>query len=300
MTSYDSTGNTTPDQQMTHGKIDDPPLTHPSKKTRFGKKGAWFGLFSIVGFGTAVGLWWQSSLIAATPPKTVLSIPSVSGSIAAIPAPSFPEVEKDGNFMVFSGSFVSYKNAERISRQLGEVGIAAHLQAGRMAGRQLTHVLVGPFGDEEDAEETVAWIRERTGIPASYLNINPSETLERTADDHRVEKPATRVSSTRIRQPVDSQAAGTGTAAVDRAGPPLRAGEYVVLAGSFTNVDNANRVHNRLRKHEIPSRLKTSHVNERLFTHVMVGPYEGQEEADRMVTEIRKNTGIVAEKMKIH
>lgn len=276
-----------------HPPIDNPVAAkraagRPSRRSWRDPSGTWLGLFVIVCVGAALALWWQTNLIAATP-APVMTVPPIPGTVT-VAAPAFPEPRKDGRYMVFAGSFVNVRNAERISRQLGEVGINAHLQPGQMAGRNLTHVLVGPFAEEVEANETVSWIRDRTGIPANFLDIRPIPPGDGQSTAARQEKEA----------PASGEAAKpTQTAAAAKA-PVLQAGEYVVLAGSFTNADNANRVQKRLIEEKIPAMLKTSHVQERLFTHVMVGPYAEKEQAGEMVNQIRKETGIVAEMMFIH
>ena len=73
---------------------------------------------------------------------------------------------------------------------------------------------------------------------------------------------------------------------------PQTTGQYVVLAGSFINAKNAERIFNRLMQAGIPVRSKDAMVNGQHHTHLLVGPYGHQDSAKLAVSMIREKTGL--------
>ncbi|MBF0190447.1 MAG: SPOR domain-containing protein [Magnetococcales bacterium] len=78
------------------------------------------------------------------------------------------------------------------------------------------------------------------------------------------------------------------------------AGEFVANAGSFSNPDNANQLRRRLTERGIPSYSKVSTINGKEYTHVMVGPYSTQREADVKMGSVQKEVGVMAKAMPVH
>ncbi|MBF0271694.1 MAG: SPOR domain-containing protein [Magnetococcales bacterium] len=78
------------------------------------------------------------------------------------------------------------------------------------------------------------------------------------------------------------------------------AGEFVANAGSFSNAENANQLRRRLTERGITSYTKVSTINGKEYTHVMVGPYSSQREADVKVSSIHKEVGVLAKALPVH
>ncbi|MEO5345341.1 MAG: SPOR domain-containing protein [Magnetococcus sp. YQC-9] len=79
-----------------------------------------------------------------------------------------------------------------------------------------------------------------------------------------------------------------------------RTGEFVAHAGSFSNPANANQLRRRLTERGISSYTKVSTINGKEYTHVILGPFPNQHEADVKMGTFQKETGIVAKAMPIH
>ncbi|MBF0165210.1 MAG: SPOR domain-containing protein [Magnetococcales bacterium] len=79
-----------------------------------------------------------------------------------------------------------------------------------------------------------------------------------------------------------------------------RTGEFVAHAGSFSNPENANQLRRRLIERGISSYTKVSTINGKEYTHVILGPFPNQHDADVKMSTLHKETGIVAKAMSIH
>ncbi|MBF0448566.1 MAG: SPOR domain-containing protein [Magnetococcales bacterium] len=187
---------------------------------------------------------------------------------------SFPQPEEGGRYMVLAGSFINEQNAKRIFDQLQQTGVPVRAKRAMVNGQRHTHLLVGPYVHQHSAEKAVAQIQKQTGLPVDYTTLD----LEGIDKD----KEETVSFSTYPNQD-----------------EVLHPDQFVVLAGSFTDQVLARRVQNRLEKEQITANLKEVHDQDRIFFHVVVGPFRLSTQANDMVEIIRKKTGILAESSQI-
>jgi cell division septation protein DedD len=235
-------------------------------------------------FGMAAALfWWQidrgigpSSTLSPDKVVRTSSTPRINHPDYGAQLVRFPKPGSVGNFMVLAGSFVNDKNAERIYNILLQAGIPVRAKQAMVNGQHHTHLLVGPYQRQDSAELAVSLIRERTGLPVDYTSLEEEEAriknrqISNSAQNKEREKSAT-----------------------------LHPNQFIVLAGSFTTYDMAERVQKRLKLKNIPTDIKEVHEQDRTFFHVMAGPYGLSSEANEMVETIRKKTGILAESSQI-
>ncbi|MBF0359037.1 MAG: SPOR domain-containing protein [Magnetococcales bacterium] len=73
---------------------------------------------------------------------------------------------------------------------------------------------------------------------------------------------------------------------------PETTGQYIVLAGSFVNEQNAKRIFNQLLQAGIPARSKQAMINGQHHTHLLVGPYGAKNKAKLAVDIIREKTNL--------
>ena len=73
---------------------------------------------------------------------------------------------------------------------------------------------------------------------------------------------------------------------------PETTGQYIVLAGSFVNGQNAKRIFNQLQQAGIPARSKQAMINGQHHTHMLVGPYGTKKIAKLAVDIIREKTNL--------
>ncbi|MBF0156824.1 MAG: SPOR domain-containing protein [Magnetococcales bacterium] len=78
---------------------------------------------------------------------------------------------------------------------------------------------------------------------------------------------------------------------------PREGGPFVVVAGSFTALEAAEQVHARLTAEGIAAVRRDALVDGQPKAHVLVGPYDQEEEARQAVKQIQERTGIIAEAM---
>ncbi|MBF0614879.1 MAG: hypothetical protein G8237_06100 [Magnetococcales bacterium] len=69
-----------------------------------------------------------------------------------------------------------------------------------------------------------------------------------------------------------------------------RSAEYVAIAGSFTTPESANQMRRRLTEQGIASYTKVSSIEGKEYTHVMVGPFASQQEADQKLHAFQKGS----------
>lgn len=187
----------------------------------------------------------------------------------------FPTPHPSGRYMVLAGSFINEENAKRIFEKLTRTNIPVRAKQATINGQRHTHLLVGPYLEQETARTAVSLIRQRTGLPVDYTSVEVEGGMHEGATlppsiPGFAEDPAT-----------------------------LLPGHFVVLAGSFTDRLQAEKVQARLQNKEIASTIKEVHSQDRTFFHVVVGPYRLAIQANAMVDTIQNKTGILAESSQI-
>ena len=267
----------------------------PSQAPSVGKP-AWMGvsviMLAVMG---ALVWWWPGVETEAKSQPPVMHFPDPDEG----PEATFPVIQPHGRFIVRAGSFTQSENARRVVSQLLQVGVTPRMQKQKVSRGELIHVFVGPFATEAEAETASVWIRSETGLPVDFAPLTSASGKDPQVSS-RTPPPTATASVKTITLPDTKVPLGTKDLPEGEEGQPiLREGDYVVMAGSFSNLKNANRIHQRLAALNMPARLKTSHVSDRVFTHVLVGPYTKKTEAEQALAGIRKKTGIVAEFMRI-
>ncbi|MBF0455767.1 MAG: SPOR domain-containing protein [Magnetococcales bacterium] len=243
-------------------------------------------LVAIIGMAAAL-FWWQidrgvgpSSTLSTV--KVVRAAPVETLAVATYPtiksdsgSSSFPQSQRDGRYIVLAGSFINEKNATRIFNQLIRAGVPAWSKQAMVNGQLHTHLLIGPYKQQDSAERAVTLIRKQTGLPVDYTTLEPEGQM---------------------REGGVNTLSGVGKSAHKEV---LHPDQFVVLAGSFTTRRAARRVQNRLKLKEITASIKEFHEQDRTFFHVVIGPYRIANQANQMVETIRQKTGILAETSQI-
>ncbi len=241
-------------------------------------------IIAILGM-TAALFWWQidrgvgpASTLSNVKIVRNSSMPKIAGNQSAADgfrrmSRVFPEPRQSGQYMVLAGSFVNKENAERIYNQLLAADIPVRAKQAMVNGQHHTHLLVGPYINQEAAQLAVSIIREKTGLPVDYISLDAESGKEASRNMAFMDE-------------TDENAA-------------LHPDQFFVLAGSFTERLHALRVQDRLEKKRITANIEEANEQDRTFFHVMVGPYRLAVQADNMVETIRQETGIIAETSQI-
>ncbi|MBF0381569.1 MAG: SPOR domain-containing protein [Magnetococcales bacterium] len=237
-------------------------------------------------FGIAAALFWWQINKGVGPSSTLSDIKIVKRSSlelkdlqmaatnqAELALADFPKPQSSGQYMVLAGSFINRDNAERIYNKLAQAGIPVHSKQAMVNGQHHTHLLVGPYVKQNIAELAVSKIREKTDLPVDYISLAVEDDVIQTKE-----------------LSVFDKLANNSTLLPD---------QFVVLAGSFTNITLAKHVQKRLQQKQIVAKIKKAHEQDRVFFHVMVGPYRLAMQANNMVETIREETGILAESTQI-
>jgi cell division septation protein DedD len=185
----------------------------------------------------------------------------------------FPKPQTSGQYMVLAGSFINKENANRIFTKLYQAGIPVRSKEAMVNGQHHTHLLVGPYIKQKRAELAVSKIREKTNLPVDYISLALGDELIEGREIILFENLVNTSS--------------------------LLPDQFVVLAGSFTTLDLAKHVQQRLYNKKITAQIKKAHEQDRVFFHVMIGPYRLAMQANNMVNTIRQETGILAESTQI-
>ncbi|GAB0058633.1 hypothetical protein SIID45300_02986 [Candidatus Magnetaquicoccaceae bacterium FCR-1] len=142
-------------------------------------------------------------------------------------------------------------------------------------------------------------VKEATVAKATVPAAAPAITIAKVAT------PAIAPTAPAKESPVVAKAPATSVAPVKEATAAKeitipRTGEFVAHAGSFSNPENANQLRRRLIERGISSYTKVSTINGKEYTHVILGPFPNQHDADVKMSTLHKETGIVAKAMPIH
>ncbi|MBF0194088.1 MAG: SPOR domain-containing protein [Magnetococcales bacterium] len=237
-------------------------------------------------FGIAAALFWWQVNKGVGPSSTLSDIKVVQSDSATLTdleesfnnqerlvLQDFPKPQTSGQYMVLAGSFINKDNAARIFTKLTQSGIPVRSKEAMVNGQHHTHLLVGPYKKQKWAKLAVSKIREKTNLPVDYISLEVGDEL---------------IEGKKI--VLFDNLVNTSS---------LHPDQFVVLAGSFTTIDLAKHVQQRLYKKQISSQIKKAHEQDRVFYHVMVGPYRLAMQANNMVETIRQQTGILAESTQI-
>jgi cell division septation protein DedD len=130
--------------------------------------------------GPAPSLAVSAPLLAASRPPVAASVasspePVKTASTAAKPkavapakAAQLPEAPPVGNWLVAAGVFAQEDNAQRVQKQLLDLGLPVQARKGTGRKGEFTRVLVGPFGTRQQARQAVEQI-ESAGLSAAIL-----------------------------------------------------------------------------------------------------------------------------------
>jgi cell division septation protein DedD len=237
-------------------------------------------------FGMAAALFWWQINKGVGPSSTLSDIKIVQSTSAtymdnteslaeqaSLFLNEFPQPQSFGQYMVLAGSFINKDNANRIFTILAQAGIPVRSKEAMVNGQHHTHLLVGPYEKQKRAELAVSKIREKTNLPVDYISLEVGDEF---------------IEGKKI--VLFDNLVNTSSLLPD---------QFVVLAGSFTTLDLAKHVQQRLYKKKITAQIKKAHEQDRVFFHVMIGPYRLAMQANNMVETIRQETGILAESTQI-
>lgn len=74
---------------------------------------------------------------------------------------------KEGNFIIFVGSFEQLENADRLSKQLNEKGMKTSIQKSIVFGKTMHRVIGGKFASQSEAEQQLSQITQ-SGIEGTH------------------------------------------------------------------------------------------------------------------------------------
>lgn len=89
-------------------------------------------------------------------------------AVAPAKAAKLPEAPPVGNWLVAAGVFAQEDNAQRVQKQLLDLGLPVQARKGTGRKGEFTRVLVGPFGTRQQARQAVEQI-ESAGLSAAIL-----------------------------------------------------------------------------------------------------------------------------------
>lgn len=208
----------------------------------------------------------------------------------------FPPIQDDGQFIVTAGSFASQQGAEALQKKLSEAGIPIRLRKSMSNNKTMYHLLTGPFASTEIATRAVMAIKERTGVESRYLTMrgpNPKTSENRQAVASK--QPVAVSTDTAIKKaPAKADAVVKAPQENKKAAIATPKGNFVATAGSFSNAANANQLRQRIEKQGVAAYTKMALVNGKEYTHVIMGPFTSQKEADKTLESIQKQIGVMA------
>ncbi|MBF0294959.1 MAG: SPOR domain-containing protein [Magnetococcales bacterium] len=239
----------------------------------------------------------------------------------------FPHEQTDGQFLVTAGSFSNLAGAEKLQKQLNDAGIPVRLAKSTYQNKPMHHLLTGPFASSDLAGKAVTIIKERGGVEAKALSVPSAKQnalpgdATRTAAAPKPEvkaKPAEGKAPVEVKPQVQAKAAPVAdknaksdatdkkpavvakaqpkAPAAAQAEPPqkTRFTGFVTTAASFSNPDNANAMRRRLTERGIKAFIKMAIVNGKEFSHVVMGPFATQKDADAALESVKKEIGMMA------
>ena len=267
-----------PDQIDTESaNLDWASVAYGTDKTLFLWRVFIWALTIIAIFGMAAALfWWQIDQgVGPGSPFSAFKIVRIDsqGEIDTSNKdifPDFPESQPDGRFMVLAGSFVNDENATRIFDKLAMAGVPVRSRKAMVGGQQHTHLLVGPYEQQDTAELAVSLIRKRTDLPVDYTTMDDAGNTQSSL--------------------------GTTDSQDDFSMLP---DQFVVLVGSFPEPNIAEHIKQRLMIKQITANIKKVNQQDRTFFNVVVGPYRLATQANEMVDTILSKTGILAESTRV-
>ncbi|MBF0152516.1 MAG: SPOR domain-containing protein [Magnetococcales bacterium] len=168
---------------------------------RLGKSLVW----SLAGWCMAVGVLWTLS------EKYRISVPMVGSAAAAVasvqtvPKPlattpfsriqaviDTPPIPDWGRYEVLIGSFVDPLQARRLHRQVLATGNTDYWRSAVENGQPRIQVLVGPFAKGAEAERKAKDLRERLGVEARILILQPAQMSVSTTPAQTLQPPSER------------------------------------------------------------------------------------------------------------
>ncbi|MBF0588716.1 MAG: SPOR domain-containing protein [Magnetococcales bacterium] len=206
--------------------------------------------------------------------------------------PPAPVKEYNGKYIVLAGSFTSWGNAEKIRKIIAAQDLPVWLRTVDVNGRNYTRVQVGPFANKSDARSTMALIRNNTDITPKFLMAGPEDRRRPAVDRKASSSVQVRRSTAPARSSGNRVSRSSGSSGE---GIPSRSpGRYLVFVGSFSTAENADRLRQRLEAKGIPVRMKSSASRGGMITHVQVGPFSRERDAETAVRVVRERTGLSA------
>ncbi len=236
----------------------------------------------------------------------------------------FPHEQTDGSFLVTAGSFSNLAGAEKLQKQLNDAGIPVRLAKSTYQNKPMHHLLTGPFASSDLAGKAVTIIKERGGVEAKSLTVPNARQngvpgdATRTAAAPKPEvkaKPAEGKAPVEAKTQTQAKAAPAAGKVVEPARKPAvvakaapkeaveakaeaprqtRFTGFVTTAASFSNPDNANALRRRLSERGIKAFIKMAIVNGKEFSHVVMGPFATQKDADAALEAAKKDIGMLA------
>lgn len=85
--------------------------------------------------------------------------------------PGFPETGK-GDYLILAGAYLKREQVKRIFTLLMENGIPAYLYEPDESSSPFTHIRIGPFATQTDAERAVTIIREKVVVELEMVPVN--------------------------------------------------------------------------------------------------------------------------------
>ncbi|MBF0426908.1 MAG: SPOR domain-containing protein [Magnetococcales bacterium] len=88
--------------------------------------------------------------------------------VGAVIAHGLPQIQP-GHFLVLVGTFADPGTLERYRRKIVAAGLPARTRSAEGKSPPQTHLQVGPFPTRDDARKVAAYVRKKTGLPATDL-----------------------------------------------------------------------------------------------------------------------------------
>ncbi|MEO5376619.1 MAG: SPOR domain-containing protein [Magnetococcus sp. DMHC-6] len=265
-----------------------------------------------------LGLWLHK-----TPSVPVAALQKRGESVVSTPVwmpPSgvFPPIAL-GPYMVLAGSFEQPDRADHVLQRLHNKEIPAIKRQFKLAGKSdLTHVLIGPFKQRQEAEQALQIIQSRTGILAELIQgslmemvwkpevLPPPKPIIENKPKPIIENKPKPIIENKPKPIIENKPKpiieNKPKPIIENKPPPpvFVSGQYLVSAGTFLDGAMAKSVMDRLVHLGLKVQMRTETVGEHPFVQVLVGePKRDLEAVRKLVLLIQEQSGILSEVYRI-
>ena len=187
---------------------------------------------------------------SSAPPKPVVAPPPA----VVDPIKPPPGVAANGQFFVHLGVYAATRNANELVAALKKSGFPAFAEASEYQGKPVQRVRVGPFANRAAAEAARLRIKQvKPAVPGSVVEL---------ASDAKADAPAGAL-------------------------PAHRAGGWAVQLGALKEVDDANKLRDRLKNAGFAAFVDKVDANGATLWRVRAGPEVDRAAADKVRASIK-------------